>query len=319
MNLWLGLKPRPYHASHSVGARLQTRLDWINMPDLVRRSCLVVAAAVALAACDVRVGEKGVSVGLMEGKAADRWERSYTLPAGGRLEIVNVAGPIRVSRSDGPGITVRIDREAEGSSDEAAKEALQSVQILEEVASDRVKVEVRRDRGDGGRWRGRQQVSSAYEIQVPAGITASFRTENGPVELNNVHGTIAAVTTNGAVNGRGLSGALTASTVNGGLQLSMDSVDGAVDLTAVNGGVRLELAPGVKANVVAAAVNGGVTIDQALNLSTTGGGGSGRGMLGSNKITGSINGGGPTITAQTTNGGVRIMARGASPDSARGR
>ena len=286
---------------------------------MFRTSCLVVAAAVALTGCDVRVGEKGdVSVGIFEGKATDRWERTYTLPAGGHLEIVNADGAIRVSRSDGPGITVRIDREAEGSSDEAAKEALQAVRVLEEVGSNRIKVEVRRPRRDDG-WQGRRHVASTFDVRLPVGATASFRTENGPVQLEQVNGTITAATTNGSVTGQALSGALTASTVNGGLQLAMDSVDGPINLTAVNGGVRLELAPGVKASVVAAAVNGGVTIDPALNLSGNGDESSGRGMLGANRVTGNLNGGGPTITAQTTNGGVRIMARGSRADPARGR
>jgi hypothetical protein len=291
------------------------------MPGTFRTSCVCIVATVALAGCDVRVGEKGdVSVGIFEGKATDRWERTYPAPAGGRLEIVNADGAIRVSRSDGPQITVRVDREAEGSSDEAAKEALKGVQVVEEVAGDHIKVEVRRPRGDGfGGWRDRRQVAATFEVKLPAGATASFRTENGAIQLENVSGTISAGTTNGAVTGQALRGALTASTVNGGLQLAMDSVDGPVNLTAVNGGIRLELAPGVKASLVTAAVNGGVTVDPALNMSSSGDEAAGKGTLGAVRVTGSLNGGGPTITAQTTNGGVRIMARGSRADSARGR
>ena len=48
---------------------------------------LVLAAAVLVSACDVRVGENGVSVGIIEGKATDEWVRTYTLSLHDALPI----------------------------------------------------------------------------------------------------------------------------------------------------------------------------------------------------------------------------------------
>jgi hypothetical protein len=282
----------------------------------VLRSCSICLLAFALSGCDVRVGDNGgVSVGIFEGKAVDEWVRTYTLPPGGRLDIVNSNGAIEVTGADGPLTEVRLERQAEAGSDELAREALQSVQIVEDVGDDRVRVEVRRSDVEApGGWRGRPQVTVRYAVRLPRGLTASFRTENGGIRLVNVNGQILAATTNGGITGSGVSGGVTASTVNGGVQLSLDSVTAPVELTAVNGGVRLELAPDVKADVVAAAVNGGVSIDERLNHVGTSGQRSGR--PGTSRMTATLNGGGPTITAQTTNGGVRIMARDSEPAAA---
>ena len=265
---------------------------------------LYLIAALAAAACDVKVGEDGVSVGVTGGKATDTWTRTYTVEPNGRLEIVNVNGAIDVSAATGSQVEVQIDRDARAGSDEAAREALQTVQIVEDSGGGIVKIETRTERFEGFR---RRQVSSRYQVRMPPGLTASFRTENGAVTLQNLQGLITATTTNGAITGTRLSGAVTASTVNGAVQLELIAVNQAMDLTVVNGGIRLELAPDVKADIVASAVNGGVTVDEKLNLSAEGGGT--RGFPPSNRVTGRLNGGGPKISAQTTNGGVRIMVQ----------
>lgn len=85
----------------------------------------------------------------------------------------------------------------------------------------------------------------------------------------------------------------------------MTSVTGDVSLASVNGGVRLTVPPGVRAQVEATAVNGGVTVDEALRLDAT-----------DNRrlhVAGTLNGGGPRITLQTTNGGVRLAGAAGDP------
>jgi hypothetical protein len=56
---------------------------------------LLAVAAVLACGCDVQVGEKGFSLDFVHGKAADEWRRTYTLPAGGTLDIVNINGAMR--------------------------------------------------------------------------------------------------------------------------------------------------------------------------------------------------------------------------------
>ena len=85
---------------------------------------VALVAALAGAACDVQVGEKGVSVDLAHGKATDEWTRTYTIAPGGRLEIANANGAIDVSPASGPAVDVHATREARAASDDAAREML---------------------------------------------------------------------------------------------------------------------------------------------------------------------------------------------------
>jgi hypothetical protein len=258
--------------------------------------------AVVTTGCDIRVNENGVSLDIAEGKATDEWARTYTLTRGGRLEIVNVNGTIEAFPATGSDVTIHVRREVKAQNDEAAREVLQKLEMGEEVSADRVKVEGRFDRGQAPAGFGRRaQVTMHYRVSVPPGLDVSLRTENGGVRLENVQGRFAAASTNGGVTGRGLSGALEATTVNGGIQVELTAVTGEVRIVTVNGGIRLDLPADVDATLAANAVNGGVTVDDALSLTAT--------ERDRRRISGRLNDGGPAISVQTTNGGIRISVR----------
>src|SRR5689334_13130390 len=103
---------------------------------------LVFWSALAGVACDVQVGDKGVSVDIAHGKAVDEWVRSYTIAPGGRLEIANLNGAIEVTPAAGRTVEIRATREARAGSDDAAHELLQKTSIVEQVSADRVTVAV---------------------------------------------------------------------------------------------------------------------------------------------------------------------------------
>ena len=262
-----------------------------------------VVAALCLAGCDVHVGDNGgVSLDISHGKATDQWSRSYTIAPGGQLEIINVSGAIDVAPASGSTIEVHATREARAGSDEAAQTLLKTQpKIVEQVASDRVRVEVDNPSSEGGFSSSRTSVQ--FRVEVPPGLKATFRTRNGQVRLDNVDGRFEAQTTNGGVTGRDLTGSIRASTVNGGVQMGITALRGDIDVRAVNGGIRLELPAALDADVDASTVNGGVTVDDALPLATT--------ERSRAHIAGRLNKGGPKIVAQTTNGGVRVMPRAA--------
>jgi hypothetical protein len=270
------------------------------------------AIALLVAACDVRVGEKGVSVGVASGKAEDEWVRSYTIQPGGQLEIVSDGGPIDVSGTDGTQAEVRINREARAGSDEQAREALKSAEIVETASAGGVRIEARlAGAGSRGGFR-RAPVTIKQVVRLPRGTMASFRTQNGGIKLENVQGRLSASATNGGVTGTGLKGAVSAMVVNGGVQLQLTSVTDPMDLSVVNGGIRLELASDVKASVLATAINGGVSVDDALGLAADAGNSNSPG-----RFSGTLNGGGPRITAQSTNGGVRLLSGGGAIEAVR--
>jgi Putative adhesin len=260
--------------------------------------------AIVSMACDVKVGEGGLSVDFTAGKATDEWVRSYDIKPGGRLDIINVNGQIEASLSSGTKVEVRAIREARAGSEEASREMLQKTEMREEVTPDRVSIQIpEAHERDGGF--GRHQLSIKYDVRIPPGLNILLKTQNGEVKLENIQGIrIQAASTNGGITGRRLSGAVEASTVNGGIQMDLDAVTGDTRMVTVNGGVMLSVAPTVNAELEATVVNGGVLVQDGLSLS-----GDERSRQ---RVAGRIGSGGPRLVVQTTNGGVRVGLRGAS-------
>lgn len=256
----------------------------------------VVALALVGAGCDISVGEHGFSMDLASGKAQDEWTRTYTIASGGRLAIVNINGTIDASPAEGDQVEVRAERLVKARTDETARDLLRQLEIVEEVSGDSVRLETKAPRLRGMN----QQVR--YTVKVPRGLAVNFETTNGRVRLENLDGEIVASTTNGGVTGSGLRGAVRASTTNGGLQIEMAAVTGAIDLETTNGGIRLRLPSNAKATLDARCVNGGISVS-GFEL---------EGETSRRRVTGAINGGGPRVSVETTNGGVRISAAGAA-------
>lgn len=261
---------------------------------LVLPALLVVALAGA--GCDVSVGDHGFSMDIASGKATDEWKRTYTVAAGGRLEIVNTNGIIEASPASGGQVEVRAERIAKASNDERAQELLKQLELREDVSPNRVRIETR---GPGIRI-GRSSHEVRYYVRVPDGLAVQFETTNGAVRLENLKGQIVASTTNGGVRGRGLSGSVKATSTNGGVTIEMSSVTGDVELGTTNGGIRLELPADVKAALDARCVNGGISVSDELPF---------QGEQTRRRVSGTLNGGGPRISVETVNGGVRISAR----------
>jgi len=263
--------------------------------------CAVLCLALVSTACDVKVGDTGVSVDFATGKATDEWTRTYDLPPGGRLEIVNTNGLIHASPSAGTKVEVRATRDARAGNDEAARSLLQQTEMREDVSPDRVAIEARVEQGRREGFGG-PQLTIRYEVQIPPGLTVMLKTQNGEVRMENLQGRLMASSTNGGVTGSGLSGSVDASTVNGGIQMDLTAVTGDTRLVTVNGGIRLTLAKDVSAEFEAGAVNGGVLVQEGFPLSAD--------ERTRQRVAGRINKGGPRIVVQTTNGGVRVGARG---------
>jgi len=258
------------------------------------------ALAIAAAACDVKVNEKGgVSLDIVEGKAEDEWMRTYALPQDGQLDIVNGVGSIEVFPAAGADVEVRVHREVHARSDEAAQAQLKELQIQEDVTPNRVRIEASRTGGIGGF---RQGIRLEYRVSIPEGLRVSLKTENGSVRLTDVAGRFTAGSTNGNVIGSGVTGSIEATTVNGMIQMDLASVTGDVTMSTVNGGIRFNVPPDVNATLDARTVNGGVRIADELQFKATQ-----RERL---HVSGEINAGGPRIDLQATNGPVVIGVRG---------
>ncbi|MEO8681590.1 MAG: hypothetical protein ABI665_21265 [Vicinamibacterales bacterium] len=266
---------------------------------------VILAVGFSVSACDIKAGADGggFSLGLATGQASDNWTRTYTVPAGGRLELINVNGRIDAEPASGAAIEVSAQRTAKATTDEAAKEVLKSIEMREEVGDQRVRVEVRPPRLSG---------MSGHEfkwtIKVPKGVHVDLRTVNGGVRVTGLTGEVRLKTTNGGVTGKDIAATLIdASAVNGGVDIELGAPlggDEQIELQTVNGGASLGLTADSKATLSGRAVNGGVRADDGLGITRTSEEDSRR------RLEGTMNGGGARVNVHTVNGGVRFEMSG---------
>jgi hypothetical protein len=180
-----------------------------------------------------------------------------------------------------------------------AKEALERIEIREEVSPSSVSIATKLPRGGGWFDMGGAQVK--YSVRVPAGAEVKFTTVNGGVNLTGLSGRVTAETTNGGVVGRDISGTIDASTTNGGVDVELARLgEGGAKLECTNGGIRLRLPADAKASISASVTNGGIDTS-GLSLETT--------QSSRRRLEGRLNGGGAPIHIEGTNGGIRIGAR----------
>src|SRR5688500_9438716 len=97
---------------------------------------------IAVSGCDIMTAD-------LKARETAEWRKSYTLQAGGRVEIRNVNGKIDVEPSGGSTVEVLAVKTARAGSQEAARELLGRIEIVETVSASEVKVETRLPRGGG--------------------------------------------------------------------------------------------------------------------------------------------------------------------------
>ena len=246
------------------------------------------------AACDIAMSEQ-------REKETAEWRKTYELQPGGRLEIGNVNGKIDVRRGEGNKVEVVAERIAHGPSKEAAKEALERIEIKDEASPSLVKIETKLQRGSGGMFSG-GNLQVQYTVTVPVHLNVHVSTVNGGVEVTGLEGRVVAEATNGGIRGRDIGGAIEATTTNGGVEIDLAKVsDAGVKLETTNGGIRLRLPADAKASISARIVNGGIDTE-GLSIESSG-------ENSKRRLDGRMNGGGPRIQLEGTNGGIQIRAR----------
>ena len=264
---------------------------------LAVRALAPVLAALVVSACDVNLGNGDFSVGMASGRASDTWDRTYSVSAGGSVELQNGNGGIEVTQATDGKLSVHAERIAKASSDEAAKELLKKIEIVETVKPDSVRLETRAPKNF---LRGGAEVK--YSLKIPSGLALHITNTNGTVTLTGLANNVEASTTNGGIHGDGLAGTVSASTTNGGVDLSLTRLgDGGLTAETTNGGLSIEIPADSKADVTAHVVNGGIGVDN-LKLETVG-------DQSRRRVEGRLNGGGARIELSTTNGGIHLAGK----------
>ena len=265
------------------------------LPGRIRACALLLPVLFVASACDIAMAD-------YREQQTEEWRKTYELPAGGRVEVSNVNGKIDVVTGEGNGVEIVARKIGKGASEEAAKQALSRIQIIESTAGGTIKVETRLERG-GGLFNHGSGAQVEYMVRVPTSVNLTVSTVNGGVEIaGGITGRITAEATNGGIQARDVRGPIEASTINGGVQVELAAVaaDG-VKLECTNGGLHLRLPSDAKATISARVSNGGIE--------TSGLAVSARGEATNRRLDGDLNGGGPRIQLEGTNGGITIRAR----------
>jgi hypothetical protein len=266
------------------------------MEALLRRALLLplLLGVFASAGCDI------VTANLRSEETA-QWHRTYQLDPNGRVEISNVNGKIEVEPSTGNTVDVTATKKARGASSDAAKAALERASFAEDVSSSRVRIDTKIARAEGIAFGG-GNVQVEYHVKVPIGAEVKFTTVNGGIEVTGLQGRVTAETTNGGVTTRNLSGQLEASTTNGGLDIDFAKVpEGGVKLDCTNGSIKVRVPRDAKATISASITNGGISSGD-LPIEATG-------ENTRRRLEGRLNGGGPRIQIEGTNGGITLAGR----------
>jgi DUF4097 and DUF4098 domain-containing protein YvlB len=217
-------------------------------------------------------------------------EETLAPPAGGLNVDAEPNGSIRVRAAAGGQVRVQARVETHASSLEEARALAKQVEISTE----------------GGRIRARgphdghdQWWSVSYRIEAPAATDVSLRAMNGSIDLRGMTGTTRFRTLNGGVDLADMAGDVSGSTTNGGLDIVLAGRrwEGAgLDVRTTNGGVDLTIPEGYSAHLITSTVNGGLDLGFPITV---------QGRI-DRDLTVDLGGGGTTIRAATTNGGVHL-------------
>ncbi len=217
--------------------------------------------------------------------------RTITLANPGKLDVSSVNGGIAVIGEDRKDVLVEARVEAWAPSADEASGILHEVQI--QTSGGMI-----RDKGPNSHW-GNRGYGVSYTIRSPRQLSANLKTMNGGIGLSHLDGDLRFDTTNGGVDLTDLAGKVHGSTVNGGLDISLsgDRWRGeGLDAETTNGGVTLNVPEKYSAHIETGTVNGGIELNFPVTV---------QGEI-KHHLDTNLGGGGATIHAETTNGGVTI-------------
>jgi hypothetical protein len=221
--------------------------------------------------------------------------RTTTLRLGGQsLGIKTDNGGIEVIGEDRSDVRIEARVEAWAGSESDAKKLLGQVSIL--TSGDNI-------RDEGPHHWGNSGYSVNYRVHVPRRLDTDLKSENGGIDISHVEGKIRFETTNGGVGLDDLAGDVHGQTTNGGLDITLtgDRWRGqGLNAETTNGGVDLKIPSNYSARLETGTVNGGLELHFPITI---------QGDI-KNRLSTTLGSGGPTIHAETTNGGVDVQRSG---------
>ena len=268
---------------------------WPSLALTAFQVAAVGACAGLVAGCDVNIQNGKASVGIMSAQAHDEWTHRYQLAPGGRVEVINVNGPVRLASGEASSVEVHATVTTKALTEAGAKEILARGHIQEQVEPARIRVETISPRGVRGSFEVR------LEVTVPPDSQSDVSVTNGSVNADGLSGGLKVVAVNGNVELTKMSGALDTVVANGSLAVDLARVTAPVRLELTDGRLSLALPAASKANLSASIVNGALDVSGLSVEGVTG-----RRVR---SVEAALNGGGPAVELRATNGRLSIEGR----------
>jgi hypothetical protein len=219
----------------------------------------------------------------------------YSLHSGGRVQIQNLYGDVRIMAWDRDEVLVEAIKKS------ADPRQLEDAQIVVDSTSNSVSIHTQYAGADA-----EQPASVEYRITVPRGANLDeVKLVNGGLLISGLAGNVKASSVNGSIRAEGLEGPADLSTINGRLDADFDRVNSAkpILLSSVNGPIRLSLPRCAAADLVARNVAGGIRSEfgRVLRSAEAGSGG--------HRLRTRLNRGGTQIRVNNVNGGISIRRK----------
>lgn len=235
----------------------------------------------------------------------ETFKKSIPMKPGGKFEVENLNGNISIESWDKQEVYIEAEKQVRAGDRKDAERFMEELKIEVEERGDRIIVTTRHPRkGNGGFWDwvfgDNVNSSVSYTIRVPKKCDIEATSTNGGIYVNDVEGRIRLRTTNGKINAEGLKGYVSARTTNGSVKVELEEVkvNEEMEFLTTNGSVTLYIPDKINCNVNAKTTNGSIKTDFPLEV---------KGKYGSKRLSGKINGGGPVIFIETTNGSIKIL------------
>ncbi len=239
---------------------------------------------------------------------ADQWSKTY--PVAGKADLLMKTGDgnVRIEVWDRQEIDVRLET--------VGLTINHDFTLIEGESGGRVSVEAKFPPTSGFNFGGRHSLD--FTVKVPREAALEISTGDGNIRIAGVHGHARLHSGDGQIEVSDLDGSLTASSGDGDVhvagrfdELDIRTGDGDVEagaapgsvvasswrVTTGDGDVTFRLADDLKANLEARTNDGRLTVDVPLTIS---------GSQGRSHATGTLNGGGGTLSIRTGDGGIHI-------------
>jgi hypothetical protein len=194
------------------------------------RYAVLLAAAVALAGCEVNLNSEGI---------VSRDTKKFTVEANPEIELDTFDGAIEIHSWERDEVEVEIEKRA------MEQQLVDDMQVTAEQQGNRIFIKVagpsRADEFEGVQIGVHFSPSARLRVVVPRNSRVTALSRDGSLTVEDVSGTLKLTTNDGSVRASRVSGEITVRSGDGSIRL--DRADGKLDLETDDGSITLEGRP----------------------------------------------------------------------------